>query len=116
MAGRPAKKGEGAAGHKSSDCISEKFTRRGRPKFQTVAGTRPVFSRTDRCFFGNVRSRTFGRAAAAVAGEQRPRTRARARVAKEWDKITPADCQKLIESMPRRLRAVIKAKGAHTKY
>lgn len=25
------------------------------------------------------------------------------RVAKEWDKITPADCQKLIESMPRRL-------------
>ena len=38
------------------------------------------------------------------------------RVAKEWNKITPETCQNLIESMPRRLEAVIKAKGGHTKY
>ena len=30
----------------------------------------------------------------------------------EWENITAEDCQKLIESMPRRLQAVIKAKGA----
>jgi transposase len=34
----------------------------------------------------------------------------------EWGKIRPEECQKLIESMPRRLEAVIKAKGGHTKY
>ena len=34
----------------------------------------------------------------------------------EWSKIEPEECQKLIESMPRRLDAVIKAKGGHTKY
>ena len=38
------------------------------------------------------------------------------RVAEEWDKITPETCQNLIESMPRRIQAVIKAKGGHTKY
>ncbi|KAG2758126.1 hypothetical protein P692DRAFT_20679655, partial [Suillus brevipes Sb2] len=38
------------------------------------------------------------------------------RVAVEWGKITAEDCQKLIESMPRRIEAVIKAKGGHTKY
>ena len=38
------------------------------------------------------------------------------RVAEEWDQITPETCQKLIESMPRRVQAVIKAKGGHTKY
>ena len=38
------------------------------------------------------------------------------RVAEEWNKITPETCQNLIESMPRRVQAVIKAKGGHTKY
>ncbi|EKM73419.1 hypothetical protein AGABI1DRAFT_28333, partial [Agaricus bisporus var. burnettii JB137-S8] len=33
------------------------------------------------------------------------------RVAEEWDNITPEKCQRLIESMPRRCQAVIKAKG-----
>ena len=38
------------------------------------------------------------------------------RVAEGWNKITPEDCQNLIESLPRRLEAVYKAKGGHTKY
>jgi hypothetical protein len=38
------------------------------------------------------------------------------RVAEEWNAITPETCQRLIESMPRRVQAVIKAKGGHTKY
>lgn len=38
------------------------------------------------------------------------------RAVKEWDEIRKEECQKLIESMPRRLEAVIKAKGGHTKY
>ena len=38
------------------------------------------------------------------------------RVEVEWPKIVPEECQKHIESMPRRLDAVIKAKGGHTKY
>ena len=38
------------------------------------------------------------------------------RVAGESDQITPETCQRLIESMPRRVQVVIKAKGGHTKY
>ena len=38
------------------------------------------------------------------------------RVEEVWEKIEPEVCQKLIESMPRRVEAVIKAKGGHTKY
>lgn len=38
------------------------------------------------------------------------------RAEKEWDAIPPAVCQNLIESMPRRVQAVLKAKGAYTKY
>jgi len=38
------------------------------------------------------------------------------RVQKEWDQIEPAVCQNLIESMPRRVSAVLKAKGGYTKY
>ena len=38
------------------------------------------------------------------------------RVREEWNKIPPETCQQLIESMPRRIQAVIKAKGGHTKY
>ena len=38
------------------------------------------------------------------------------RVAEEWNKITPEECQNLIESLPRRLEAVYKAKRGHTKY
>jgi hypothetical protein len=34
----------------------------------------------------------------------------------EWDKIPKEVCRNLIESMPRRIEAVIKAKGAQTKY
>ncbi len=38
------------------------------------------------------------------------------RVEEEWNKIPPETCQNLIASMPRRLQAVIRAKGGHTKY
>ena len=38
------------------------------------------------------------------------------RVKKEWNKIESEVCQRLIESMPRRVAAVIKAKGGYTKY
>jgi hypothetical protein len=38
------------------------------------------------------------------------------RVDKEWNKIDAVVCQNLIESMPRRVEAVIKAKGSYTKY
>jgi hypothetical protein len=38
------------------------------------------------------------------------------RVEVEWNKIPPEVCQNLIESMPRRIEAVIKAKGGYTKY
>ena len=38
------------------------------------------------------------------------------RVEKEWDEIGKEVCQNLIESMPRRVAAVIKAKGGYTKY
>jgi hypothetical protein len=38
------------------------------------------------------------------------------RVEEEWNKIEPEVCQNLIESMPRRVQAVLKAKGGHTKY
>lgn len=38
------------------------------------------------------------------------------RVQKLWEEIPKEECQKLIESMPRRLEAVIKAKGGYTKY
>ena len=38
------------------------------------------------------------------------------RVEKEWNEIPASVCQKLIESMPRRVTAVLKAKGGHTKY
>ena len=38
------------------------------------------------------------------------------RVAEKQDKITPETCQRLIENMPKRVQAVIKAKGGHTKY
>ena len=38
------------------------------------------------------------------------------RVVKEWNEIPPEVCQNLIESMPRRIKAVIRAKGGHTKY
>ena len=38
------------------------------------------------------------------------------RVQKEWDAIPAGVCQNLIESMPRRVEAVLKAKGGYTKY
>ena len=38
------------------------------------------------------------------------------RVQIEWDKIEPEVCQNLIESMPKCVEAVIKAKGGYTKY
>ena len=38
------------------------------------------------------------------------------RVQKVWNSIEAEECRKLIESMPRRVEAVIKAKGGHTKY
>jgi hypothetical protein len=38
------------------------------------------------------------------------------RVEKEWNDIEPLVVQNLIESMPRRVVALIKAKGEYTKY
>ena len=38
------------------------------------------------------------------------------RVETELDKITSEVCIKLIESMPRRIAAVLKARGCYTKY
>ena len=38
------------------------------------------------------------------------------RMEDEWNKINKEKCIKLIESMPRRIEAVIKAKGGPTKY
>ena len=38
------------------------------------------------------------------------------RLVNEWNEIAPEVCQNLIESMPRRIQAVIKAKGGYTKY
>jgi transposase len=38
------------------------------------------------------------------------------RVEQEWNKIDAGVCQNLIESMPRRVAAVLKAKGGYTKY
>ena len=34
----------------------------------------------------------------------------------EWNKIPPQICINLIESMPRHVAAVLKAKGGYTKY
>ena len=38
------------------------------------------------------------------------------RVVVEWEKIAVEECQKWIESIPRRIQAVFKVKGGHTKY
>jgi RNA:NAD 2'-phosphotransferase (TPT1/KptA family) len=38
------------------------------------------------------------------------------RVKVEWNEIAAETCQTLIESMPRRIKAVIRANGGHTKY
>ena len=38
------------------------------------------------------------------------------RAEEEWNKIDEEICQNLIESMPRRIEAVVKAKGGYTKY
>ena len=38
------------------------------------------------------------------------------RVQVEWEKIESSVCQELVESMPRRVEAVLKAKGGYTKY
>jgi len=37
-------------------------------------------------------------------------------IEREWEQIDAATCQNLIESMPRRVEAVIKAKGGYTTY
>ena len=38
------------------------------------------------------------------------------RIQEEWNKIESGVCQNLIESMPRRINAVLKANGGYTKY
>ena len=38
------------------------------------------------------------------------------RVQVEWEKIGVEECRKLIESMPARVKEVLKAKGGYTKY
>ena len=38
------------------------------------------------------------------------------RVEEEWEAIPQSVCRDLVESMPRRVAAVIRAKGGYTKY
>jgi len=38
------------------------------------------------------------------------------RIKEEWYEIGVEECQRLIESMPRRVQEVIKAKGGYTSY
>ena len=38
------------------------------------------------------------------------------RVGKEWEAIPQSVCRDLVESMPRRVAAVIRAKGGYTEY
>ena len=38
------------------------------------------------------------------------------RVEEKWNEIPAETCQKLIESMPKRVKAVIRTNGGHTKY
>jgi len=38
------------------------------------------------------------------------------RVGKEWADIDPAVCQNLVESMPKRVAAILKARKSYTKY
>jgi hypothetical protein len=38
------------------------------------------------------------------------------RVKEEWNKINTDECRRLIESMPRRIQAVIRAMGGNTRY
>jgi len=38
------------------------------------------------------------------------------RVEREWNTFTAEECQRYVESMPKRIEAVIKAKGGHTKF
>ena len=38
------------------------------------------------------------------------------RVEEEWEAIPASVCRDLVESMPRRVAAVIRAKGGYTKY
>ena len=38
------------------------------------------------------------------------------RVSKEWNDISKTECRNVIESMPKRIRALLKAKGAYTNY
>lgn len=38
------------------------------------------------------------------------------RVVETWNALTASECTSLVESMPRRIAAVIAAKGGHTKY
>ena len=38
------------------------------------------------------------------------------RVQREWEAIDESVCQDLVSSMPRRVQAVLKAKGGYTKY
>jgi hypothetical protein len=38
------------------------------------------------------------------------------RIEEQWNKITVDDCRRVIDSMPDRIEAVIKAKGLWTKY
>ena len=37
-------------------------------------------------------------------------------IQRAWNSVTPEDCYHLVSSMPRRIQAVIAAKGAATKY
>lgn len=48
--------------------------------------------------------------------KSRSKTELKKRIIDEWSKIPPAECNTLIQSMPRRVAAVIRAKGGATRY
>ena len=39
-----------------------------------------------------------------------------AKLHEEWQKIDPTSCHNLVNTIQKRIKAVIKAKGGHTKY
>ena len=50
--------------------------------------------------------------------KERPSTQEelKAAIRRAWSSVTPMDCYRLVSSMPRRIQAVIAAKGTATKY
>lgn len=44
------------------------------------------------------------------------KTELKSALLEEWEKIPPSFCEKLVQSMPNRLKMIVKNNGLHTKY